>query len=63
MQKHVRKGPQPRVMFQARLSIEAEKRRLRLQRALGNISNGALVERALRRLEADTFEQQPEAAA
>jgi hypothetical protein len=60
MRKHMRKGPEPRVMFQARIRIEAEKRRLRLQRALGNISNGELVERALHKLEAD---EQPKVTA
>jgi hypothetical protein len=40
-------------MSQARLTLEAEQRRLRLQRALGNISNGRLFERALIALEAE----------
>jgi hypothetical protein len=34
--------------------MEAERRRQRLQRALGDISNGALFERALIALEAET---------
>jgi hypothetical protein len=62
MRKHMRKPPEPRVIFQARIRIEAEKRRLKLQRALGNISNGELVERALRKLEADS-ERAPKMAA
>jgi hypothetical protein len=48
-----RKPPTPAVNTQARLSLEAERRRLRLQKALGNISNGRLFERALLALEAE----------
>jgi hypothetical protein len=59
-----RNRPEPHVTFQARISPEAERLRRRLQRQSGE-SNGKLVERAFRRLEAcpdEASEQQPEAA-
>jgi hypothetical protein len=49
-------------LFQARITPKTEMLRRELQRQSGE-SNGALLTRALRKLEADASEQQPEAAA
>jgi hypothetical protein len=62
---HMRNRPKSHVTFQARISPEAERVRRRLQRQSGE-SNGTLVERAFRKLEAcpdEAPEQPPEAAA
>ena len=62
---HMRRNrPKPHVTFQARISPEAEKLRRRLQQQSGE-SNGTLVERAFRKLDAcpdEAPEQLPEAA-
>jgi hypothetical protein len=60
-----RNRPKSHFLFQARITTEAEKLRRRLQRQFRE-SNGALVERAFRELEAspnEASEPQPEAAA
>jgi ABC-type ATPase with predicted acetyltransferase domain len=60
----MRKPPEPRVIFYARVSPAIERLRRRLQRQLGNPSNSELAERALQALAEDVAEKrQAEAAA
>jgi hypothetical protein len=59
-----RNRPEPQVTFQARIPPETEKLRRRLQRRF-RVSNGQLVERAFRKLEAcpgEASEQRPDVA-